>query len=628
MDTRILSEDIKPVAGSGNQIIAKFKHALVIDFEAVPNKDIFHAGAVFNGNTFEKKDITDTRAALKKLSDFSSGADYILGHNIINHDLALVKKILPDAPILRLPVIDTLYLSPLAFPENPYHKLIKNYKLIRHGKNNPVADAKLAWAVFEDQVAAFSLLNQHNPGLLSFYAFAFAPVCSENRKMRGIFDLFTAFLRSVPDTDTARQIFIAICQKKICTTAFEAIWKNLSDHPQKRPVLAYALSWLRVSGGNSIIPPWVKHKFQEISEIITKLRYACGSSDCAYCRQNNDAEKLLKKYFGFDGYRRLPDGRQLQKEIIESNLEGNSLLGILPTGGGKSICYQIPALHRYHRTGELTIVISPLKALMKDQVDNLNKTTGMETAGAVNGSLTLPERGAVMEKVRLGDIGILYISPEQLRNFSVAELISSRDVGCWVFDEAHCLSKWGHDFRPDYLHIAEFISEQSKNANHPPLISAFTATAKKDVIEEICSHFAEKLGLDLVTFISGVQRENLSFQVWPVTNAEKYDVIFNCLKESVFNGAGSAIVYCASRKKTEELSEFLNEKKIASQAFHAGRSEPDKRNIQDDFVAGKVLVICATNAFGMGIDKKGGKNPGDCYHPGGDHAPDRLSRPG
>ncbi|WP_291346296.1 DEAD/DEAH box helicase, partial [Desulfobacula sp.] len=223
------------------------------------------------------------------------------------------------------------------------------------------------------------------------------------------------------------------------------------DHPKKRPVLAYALSWLRVSGGNSVIPPWVKHEFPEIPTIIAKLRYACGSDDCEYCRENNDSEKLLKKYFGFDEYRRLPDGRKLQKEIIDSNLGGNSLLGILPTGGGKSICYQIPALHRYHRTGELTVVISPLKALMKDQVDNLNKTTGMESAGAINGSLTLPERGDVMEKVRLGDIGVLYISPEQLRNFSVAELIGSRDVGCWVFDEAHCLSKWGHDFRPDYL---------------------------------------------------------------------------------------------------------------------------------------------------------------------------------
>ena len=605
LDTDRLSEAVKPVEGLSSQIPGKFKHVLIVDFEAVPNGEIFHVGAVFNGNTFEKKGIKDSRAALRELSVFSSGAEYILGHNIINHDLALVKKILPDAPILRLPVIDTLYLSPLAFPENPYHKLIKNYKLVKNSKNNPVADANLAWAVFEDQVAAFTVLNRNDPGLISFYAFAFAPFYSEDRRMRmtGIFDLFQSLSRSVPDKDKAKQIFMAVCRGKICLTAFETIWEGFCDHPQKRPVLAYALSWLRVSGGNSVIPPWVKHEFPEISAIITKLRYTCGSSDCEYCRENNDSEKLLKKYFGFDEYRRLPDGRKLQKEIIESNLGGNSLLGVLPTGGGKSICYQIPALHRYHRAGELTIVISPLKALMKDQVDNLNKTTGTESAGAVNGSLTLPERGDVMEKVRLGDIGLLYISPEQLRNFSVAELIGSRDVGCWVFDEAHCLSKWGHDFRPDYLNVADFIAEQNLGSKSPPLVGAFTATAKKDVIEEICSHFAGKLDLSLTPFISGVRRENLSFQVWPVTKNEKFDVIFTCLKDSISDGSG-AIVYCAGRKRTEALSEFLNEKGIASQAFHAGRSEPDKRNIQDDFVTGKIPVICATNAFGMGIDKK------------------------
>ena len=606
MNTDLSSEEVNPVEDMGSQILGKFKHVLIIDFEAVPNGDIFHIGAVFNGNTFEKKDIKDSKAALKELSDFSFGAVYILGHNIINHDLALVKEVLPDAPILQLPVIDTLYLSPLAFPENPYHKLIKNYKLIKNSKNNPVADSKLTWDVFEDQVAAFLVLNRNDPRLISFYAFAFEPFSSSDRrlKMTGIFDLFHSLSKSVPDKDRAKQIFMAMCREEICSTAFEKIWLEFCDHPKKRPVLAYALSWLRVSGGNSVIPPWVKHEFPEISTIIAKLRYACGSNDCEYCRENNDSEKLLKKYFGFDEYRRLPDGRKLQKEIIDSNLGGNSLLGILPTGGGKSICYQIPALHRYHRTGDLTIVISPLKALMKDQVDNLNKTTGMESAGAINGSLTLPERGDVIEKVRLGDIGVLYISPEQLRNFSVAELIGSRDVGCWVFDEAHCLSKWGHDFRPDYLNVAEFISKQNKRSIHPPLIGAFTATAKKDVIEEIYSHFTEKLDLDLVSFISGVQRENLSFQVWPVTKNEKYDVIFNCLKESLSDPDSGAIVYCGSRKKTEELSEFLNEKEIASQAFHAGRSEPDKRNIQDDFVAGKIPVICATNAFGMGIDKK------------------------
>ena len=585
------------------------QNILSIDFETVPRGDLYHMGAVLNGKTFERKDIKHSKKALGELAEFARDADYILGHNIVKHDLPAARAIFPEAGFLNLPVIDTLYLSPLAFPENPYHRLIKDYKLVKNSKNNPLADAELARAVFEDQVTAFSALRQHQPALLDFYAFAFDIKGGGNERfcLQGNFDLFDSITDRIPASQEAKTLFLDLTQGKVCEKGFEKIWDRVTRSGGKQS-MAYVLSWIMVAGGNSIIAPWVRHEFPEMDDIIQTLRYSCGpvgaDSTCSYCRQHNDSELLLKKYFGFDTYRPLADGRPLQRQIIESSLGGSSLLGILPTGGGKSICYQIPALHRYHRLGELTIVISPLKALMKDQVDNLNRSTGMEIAAAINGSLTLPERGAVMEKVRLGDIGILYISPEQLRNFSVAQLIKSRQVGCWVFDEAHCLSKWGHDFRPDYLHVAEFIAGCSKTSGRLAVVGAFTATAKKDVIEEVLSHFQEKLSIDLDPFIGSVQRDNLNFEVWPVTANEKYDLIANCLRESLAKKGGGAIVYCSSRKHTEELSIFLNEKNIASHPFHAGRSEPDKRNIQDDFVEGKIPVICATNAFGMGIDKK------------------------
>jgi len=589
-----------------SDVQARFQNILSFDFETVPNGDTYHIGAVLKDKTFQRKDIKHLKIALSDLSEFSKGADYILGHNIVNHDMLIAKEAFPEPGFLDLPVIDTLFLSPLAFPENPYHKLVKDYKLVKNSKNDPIADAKLARTVFEDQLSAFSALKQREPGLIVFFAFAFenAFFGSEKSELSGVFDLFHFMSEKVPDRQEAKNIFQNLSKEKVCRAALEKVWEDFSGRPAGRPVLAYVLSWIRVSGGNSIIPPWVRHEFPQIRAIVRQLRYSCKDKDCRFCREHNDSEKLLKKYFGFEAYRTLADGRQLQKQIIDSSLKGSSLLGILPTGGGKSVCYQIPALHRHERLGELTIVISPLKALMKDQVDNLNRVTGAETAAAINGSLTLPERGAVMEKVRLGDIGILYISPEQLRNFSVAELIKSRDVGCWVFDEAHCLSKWGHDFRPDYLHVSEFIASYSRTSGRPPLVGAFTATAKKDVIEEILSHFREKLSIELECFIGGVQRENLNFQVWPVTKNEKDDVIFNCLKESLAGKRGGAIVYCSTRRNTENLSGFLNEKGIHCEAFHAGRTEPDKRNIQDDFVEGKIPVICATNAFGMGIDKK------------------------
>ena len=580
---------------------AYLSKSLVIDFEAAPDGTVFHIGAVFNGQVFDANNISNPIPVFQRLSRFAQGATHVLGHNIIKHDLARAREHCPEAGILSLIPIDTLVLSPLAFPENPYHRLIKGYKLLSASKNNPVADAKLSMTLFEDQLAAFLLLKKRGPGLIGFFAWAFD---LPSKKFKGIARLFEHLGEAKPGETQARDLFFNLCRDRGCAAAAREIWERINTSPHRKPELAYLVSWLRVAGGNSVLPGWVHHEFDGIADLIFKLRMACGNDACSFCTQHNNPDRLLNKYFGFKAYRTMPDGRMLQREIVTAALSGTHHLSILPTGGGKSICYQVPALHRYERTGALTIVISPLKALMKDQVDNLNHATGTQAAAAVNGSLTLPERGAVVEKVRLGDIGLLYISPEQLRNKSVVALIASRQVGCWIFDEAHCLSKWGHDFRPDYLHVADLIADRKKQTGQMPVIGAFTATAKQDVKDEIRQHFNEKLGLDLNGFEGGVDRDNLRFYVYPVTAAEKYDVIARTLNDNLSETKGSAIVYCASRNGTELLSRFLNERGIVCQAFHAGRSEPDKRNIQDEFLAGSIPVICATNAFGMGIDKK------------------------
>ncbi len=455
-------------------------------------------------------------------------------------------------------------------------------------------------------LAVFVDLNQTSPGLIRFFAFAFSDFCRIPQfNLRGIHNLFESLARTTVDRSEALCLFKDLTREKVCPKGVEDLWTLQADKGSHSPVLAYLLSWLRVSGKNSILPPWVRHRFPEISLFLKQLRYACGQAECDFCQSHNDARHLLNHYFGFENFRTDSTGTSLQKMIVEAGLQGNSLLGILPTGGGKSLCYQIPALHRYERLGELTLVISPLKALMKDQVDNLNQALGMEVAAAINGSLTLPEWGAVMEKVRLGDIGILYFSPEQLRNFSIARLIDSREVGFWVFDEAHCLSKWGHDFRPDYLFVTEFIRRyMDRTALAMIQVGAFTATAKQDVVQEILGHFSQVLALELKEFHGGVERENLAYQVWPVSKNEKDDLIYTTLNEGLSGESGGAIVYCGTRKNTERLSRFLNEKGLVSESFHAGRSEPDKRHIQDAFVRGDISIICATNAFGMGIDKK------------------------
>jgi ATP-dependent DNA helicase RecQ len=294
-------------------------------------------------------------------------------------------------------------------------------------------------------------------------------------------------------------------------------------------------------------------------------------------------------------------GRPLQERIVESAMAGVSLLGILPTGTGKSICYQIPALSRFDKTGALTVVISPLVALMADQVQGMARA-GIASAVTINGMLSLPERHDALDKVRLGDAAILLISPEQLRNASVRSVLAQREVGLWVLDEAHCVSKWGHDFRPDYRYVSRFIKESSGDDIAPVL--CLTATAKPDVIQDIRGHFSERLGLDLILLDGGVSRTNLSFKVLPTQRTTKMADILDALEADLPDtGISGAVVYCATRSATERVTEFLKQQGLAADRYHAGLSAEEKREIQEAFRVGDLRVIVATNAFGMGIDK-------------------------
>jgi ATP-dependent DNA helicase RecQ len=182
------------------------------------------------------------------------------------------------------------------------------------------------------------------------------------------------------------------------------------------------------------------------------------------------------------------------------------VLGILPTGTGKSICYQLPALAKFQRTGALTVVISPLVALMADQVAGLRRH-GVSSCVAINGLLSLPERHDALDRVRLGDASILLISPEQLRNPSVRSTLNQREVCYWVIDEAHCLSKWGQDFRPDYRYVSRFIQEYSGDDPPAPLL-CLTATARPSVLRDILDHFEGRLGVELKLINGGAFREN------------------------------------------------------------------------------------------------------------------------
>ena len=288
--------------------------------------------------------------------------------------------------------------------------------------------------------------------------------------------------------------------------------------------------------------------------------------------------EALKYYFHHDHF------RHGQEEIVDNIMRGENVLAVLPTGAGKSVCYQIPALI----SPNFSIVISPLIALMKDQVDSMN--IDQLNASFINSTMDFREIEQVLQNIAYGRIKILYVAPERLENIAFAERIKKLNPGFLFVDEAHCISEWGHNFRPSYSKIKEFI-----NFVGITKISAFTATATPEVVKDIVL----QLGFtNPRIFVRGFERENLYLNA--IVTKKKNE---KCI-ELISRYKTPAIIYCASRKKAEEAADYINFHKIKCSYYHAGLQSEIRKKIQEDFLNDEIQVICATNAFGMGINKK------------------------
>ncbi len=494
--------------------------------------------------------------------------------------------------------MDTLRLNPLAFPRNPYHHLVKHYQdgRLRRGRiNAPELDARLALEAFNSQQKA---LRNTPPRLLTAWHWL-----TTAHDGAGFDRVFTHLRRSQrPQNAESRDAIGKFLAGNSCQTYAQEITADAVRHGWP---LAYALAWLSVAGGNSVMPPWVRHQFPDAGRLVRRLRdTSCTNNDCGWCRERHDVDKELTRWFGFSDFRPEPEdesGRPMQRSIVESAMAGKHVLGILPTGTGKSLCYQLPALSRYDKTGALTVVISPLVALMADQVAGL-KAKGIESCVTINGLLSMPERADALDRVRMGDAGILIVSPEQLRNVPFRRALEQREIGAWVIDEAHCISRWGHDFRPDYRYLGRFIRE--KAGDGPPPVLCLTATAKPDVKADIVRYFRDELGVELNVFDGGAQRTNLDFVVVQTSGGGKFAHVHQILAADLpANEPGGAIIYCATRRQTKELAGFLQSKGVSADHFHAGLQPETKKNVQESFIRGELQAIVATNAFGMGIDK-------------------------
>ncbi len=292
-----------------------------------------------------------------------------------------------------------------------------------------------------------------------------------------------------------------------------------------------------------------------------------------------DKYEILKKYFGYDTF------RTAQETLIDSILEGKDTFGIMPTGAGKSLCFQIPAL----MMEGITLVISPLISLMKDQVGNLNQA-GIHAA-YLNSSLTAGQYFKALDFARQGRYPIIYVAPERLMTDSFLGFALNTKISMIAVDEAHCISQWGQDFRPSYLKIVEFI----KKLPVRPIVSAFTATATKEVRDDVI----DILELQNPTVITtGFDRSNLFFGV--MAPRDRYAAVRNYLET---HPKQSGIIYCLTRKNVEEVCERLIKDGFAATRYHAGLSDAERRKNQEDFIYDRVPIICATSAFGMGIDK-------------------------
>lgn len=564
---------------------------IFIDTEIGKNdKKLYEFGAVFKDDSIKTNEIIKANFFLKKHS-----FKFVCGHNFINHDGIYLSSTILNDNLKDKFIIDTLFLSMLLFPNKKTHKLLKPYKTTLNIQNNPLGDAFQTKALFELLDAKFNSLSNEIKQI-------FINLLYENKYFNGYF---------VYKNLEPKEIDIY----KIIQNDVKCKEDDILLLADTMPIeLAFIISFL-YTDRKAAISHIIINKFPNISWIIKNICFDLKSTDIS---------KFALNEFGFNTFKEFENINEglfkiSQKDIINSALNDNSILAILPTGGGKTFTFQLPALIKAQAYNALTVVISPLQALMKNHVDSFKEKNQNFSVKAISGYLSPVERSDIITQISNGTVDILYLAPEALRSNSIFNALKCRMIDRFVIDEAHCFSSWGHDFRHDYHYIATFINElnQSSNMQENIPVSCFTATAKPEVINDIKEYFFKNMKIEFDEFLASSKRENLEYEAIEVKDEnEKYEKLIKTIQNL---GKIPTIIYLPQNAKgCKELSQKLTEDarleylNLSIEPFYAKIDEEielktrkgrNKSEILKDFIDDKIDIVVATTAFGMGIDK-------------------------
>ncbi|WP_292719246.1 RecQ family ATP-dependent DNA helicase [Nostoc sp. JL34] len=552
-----------------------------LDLEINSENNIYRIGLVSLNLTkdFYQENLNQAYEEMRKLKNSNLA---VCGHNFRRFDYSYLIEQEPQLSSWH--IIDTLELSILAFPLQHSHKLNKDYKQSEFSSNNPLEDAQATRLLLGQQLEA---LFKKPDEVQQVYIWLLTCGCEDADLA---YQQFFSDRLGLKIEQPAIEMLPETMLKGINQSYLQQVWSSPQTYDfETRLCVAGLLAWnyeCNVNESKQVFCDWLRHLngFQAILENLRPL-----STD----------EFAISSYLE---YFEIPSFRPLQEEAVQAIINNERPLVLMPTGGGKSLCYQLPAFMFHERHKALTVVISPLQALMADQVADLEQA-GFFFATFINGNLSAAERRQRLSELRSGSKGLLYISPEQLRSMSIRALLEQRPPVLWVIDEAHCVSQWGHDFRPDYRYIPKFIHELYQERQLAmPLLALMTATATVAVIEDIKELFAQH-ELNINRTIDGATpRDNLTFNVIPVAG-NKEQVLLNQVKEYLKLG-GSTLIYTTTRKNAQKLAELLKQSHIEAKYYHGKLAKEQKQQVLQEFKSGKLNVVTATCAFGMGINRK------------------------